>query len=319
MNGMRRDLTDMQRGAIRLLVNKASDLWAEQQDRQRKEIELERKKKISDATKGNDRAAKGRPEKTDVVHREPHLFSDPTPETDPHKGRLSRAKDASISPSTQARVESLANNRPDLLEKVASGAIKGAEALRVMKKDAVAGKAAALPDGKFTVIYADPPWAYNDKQGGDISQSYGAAEKHYPSMSLFELETMGVPGLAADDSVLFLWATCPLLPEALRLAAAWGFKYKAQFVWDKIKHNMGHYNSVRHEILLICTRGSFTPENVKLFDSVQSIERTEHSRKPEEFRTIIETLYPSAKKIELFARKKADGWESWGNETDGPS
>ena len=113
-----------------------------------------------------------------------------------------------------------------------------------------------------------------------------------------------------------MWATCPLLEDALELCKAWGFKYKAQFIWDKIKHNMGHYNSVRHELLLICTKGSCTPDNVKLFDSVQSIERTEHSRKPEEFRQIIDTLYVHGSKIELFARGKAvDNWEVWGNES----
>ena len=79
-------------------------------------------------------------------------------------------------------------------------------------------------------------------------------------------------------------------------------------------HNMGHYNSVRHEFLLVCTRGSCTPDNVQLFDSVQSIERTEHSKKPEAFRKIIETLYTNGSRIELFAREKHDGWQSWGNE-----
>jgi N6-adenosine-specific RNA methylase IME4 len=81
---------------------------------------------------------------------------------------------------------------------------------------------------------------------------------------------------------------------------------------------MGHYNSVRHEVLLICTKGSCTPENVKLFDSVQTIEKTKkHSEKPEEFREIINTLYPSGKKIELFRRGDApNGWSVWGNESE---
>jgi DNA (cytosine-5)-methyltransferase 1 len=78
---------------------------------------------------------------------------------------------------------------------------------------------------------------------------------------------------------------------------------------------MGHYNSVRHELLLVCTKGSCTPDVSKLFDSVVSIERSEtHSEKPEFFREIIDTLYPYGKRIELFARKSADGWERWGNQ-----
>jgi N6-adenosine-specific RNA methylase IME4 len=96
---------------------------------------------------------------------------------------------------------------------------------------------------------------------------------------------------------------------------AWGFAYKASFVWDKVKHNMGHYNSVRHEFLLVCTRGSCTPDAAQLFDSVQSVERTAHSAKPEIFRTIIDTLYPIGRRLELFARgQAAAGWSIWGNE-----
>jgi N6-adenosine-specific RNA methylase IME4 len=86
-------------------------------------------------------------------------------------------------------------------------------------------------------------------------------------------------------------------------------------VWDKVKHNFGHYNSVRQELLLICTRGSCTPDVKELVDSVQTIERsTKHSEKPEEFRRIIDTLYPKGPRVELFARAKHEGWDSWGNE-----
>ena len=77
---------------------------------------------------------------------------------------------------------------------------------------------------------------------------------------------------------------------------------------------MGHYNSVRHEFLLICTRGSCLPDINKLFDSVVSIERAEHSEKPDEFRDMINELYPNGNRIELFARKKNEGWEMWGDE-----
>jgi len=308
LNGNRRDLADMQRAACKILCDKGSEEYAKRNKERKTAISNEANEKRRVTMTGNDNARKDK-KKTVVVQHEQPLNSDRA------KGRAARAREANVSSSTQARVESLANNRPDLLEKVASGEIKGAEALRQMKKDQVADKVAELPADKFSVIYADPPWAYNDKQGGAISESYGAAEKHYPSMTMAELKALDVPSMAADNCVLWLWATCPLLEDALELCKAWGFKYKAQFVWDKVKHNMGHYNSVRHELLLVCTKGSATPENVKLFDSVQSIERTEHSRKPEEFRDIINTLYPSGKKIELFRRGDApEGWQTWGNE-----
>ncbi len=187
-------------------------------------------------------------------------------------------------------------------------------ALQKEKKLALASpETPPLPKGVFNVIYADPPWKYGDTCEDGGVQSAGA-HKHYPLMTIPELCELDIAGLSGTNAVLFMWVTSPLLAECFDVIEAWGFKYKASFVWDKIKHNMGHYNSVRHEFLLICTRGSFMPENKKLYDSVVSIERTKHSEKPEKFREIIETLYPSGKKIELFARKQAKGWKSYGNE-----
>lgn len=171
-------------------------------------------------------------------------------------------------------------------------------------------KSPEVPAGKYQVIYADPPWAYNDKQE---TEKLGGAEKHYGTMSLEEICNLPINQLSLEDAVLFVWVTSPLLEDVFAVINSWGFRYKTSFVWDKIKHNMGHYNSVRHELLLVATRGSCTPDNVKLFDSVQSIEKTEHSKKPDEFYEIIETLY-HGNKIELFARNKREGWDSWGNE-----
>lgn len=167
-----------------------------------------------------------------------------------------------------------------------------------------------IPEGTYEIIYADPPWQYSD----ELIKEYGAAEHHYRTMAIEELCEMELP-VIADNAVLFLWTTAPIADDAFKIIRAWGFEYKTQFVWDKVKHNYGHYNSVRHELLLICTRGSYLPQDKKLFDSVQTIERTaEHSEKPEGFRAIIDTLYPEGNRIELFARKEVEGWETWGNE-----
>ena len=84
--------------------------------------------------------------------------------------------------------------------------------------------------------------------------------------------------------------TAPLLERCFPILNAWGFKYKTNFIWDKENHVMGFYSSVRHEHLIVATKGSCTPDVKKLYDSVQSIKRTEHSRKPEKFYEIIETL-----------------------------
>jgi MT-A70 len=113
--------------------------------------------------------------------------------------------------------------------------------------------------------------------------------------------------------------TSPMLECAFPVIKAWGFDYKASFVWDKVKHNMGHYNSVRCEYLLVATRGSCTPDVAKLFDNVISIERTSHSAKPPEFRHMIDTLYPYGNRLELFAREKAKRWQAWGAEAPTPS
>jgi len=170
-----------------------------------------------------------------------------------------------------------------------------------------------LPGGKWRVFYADPPWDY----GNERPLSAGDQDDHYPAMPTDKICEMAVADLALPDAVLFLWCTSAILsPDAFQVLEAWGFEYKTTFIWDKIKHNMGHYNSVRHEILLVATRGSCTPDQRTLFDSVISIERTEHSRKPEFFYQVIETLYPFGKRLELFARERRDGWDTWGNEVD---
>jgi len=167
-----------------------------------------------------------------------------------------------------------------------------------------------LPTDKYRVIYADPPWKY-----GNTQPDYQTEQAdYYQLMDIPEICEMRVKEIADDNAVLFLWVTSPILEEAFQVIKAWGFKYKASFVWDKIGHNMGHYNSVRHEFLLICVKGSCQPDEAILFDSVQSIDRTKHSEKPGKFREIIDTIYPYGKRIELFAREKIESWDAYGNE-----
>lgn len=201
---------------------------------------------------------------------------------------------------------------PDKFEQVKSGEKTLTEAKREVTREQIKQKIARQPTGKYRIIYADPPWKYGDSRDG-LDGTTGATA-HYPTMSISELSALPVQEWVDDNAVLFLWVTSPLLFEAQSVFRAWGFSYKACFVWDKIKHNLGHYNSVRHEFLLVCTRGSCVPDEPKLFDSVQSIERTEHSVKPEEFRQMIDHLYPHGQRLEMFARKPVDGWEVYGNE-----
>lgn len=208
------------------------------------------------------------------------------------------------------RVASLpTEDRAPVLAAMATGETFG-EARRALVRDRISQRDPGAIEGKYRVIYADPPWSY----GNAMPPGTTVPADYYPPMSLKEICDMPVKQAVEDDSVLFLWTTSPHLEESFDVIKAWGFSYKTSFVWDKVKHNMGHYNSVRHEFLLVCTRGACTPDVRRLFDSVVTEERTEHSRKPDCFYDIIETLYPHGAKLELFSRRERAGWKLWGFE-----
>jgi N6-adenosine-specific RNA methylase IME4 len=165
-----------------------------------------------------------------------------------------------------------------------------------------------LPEGVFDVIYADPPWEY-------YTPLRGYPELHYKTMPTEEICKLRIP--SADDAVLFLWATNPTLPDALKVMVCWGFKYKTNMVWVKDKIGTGFYFRAQHELLLLGIKGKMRPpleENRPpsvLFSPVR-----EHSRKPNEVYEIIEKMYPNRKYLELFARpkEKRKGWTYWGLE-----
>jgi len=220
--------------------------------------------------------------------------------------------DIGLTRKESSKAQVLASLSQEIFDDVKSGEKTFTQVRREQKREEVTRKVTVFPSDKFRVIYADPPWKYGD----ELIETYGPVTLHYPTMTLSELCALPIHELADDNAVLFLWATSPMLPEAFKVANSWGFQYKASFIWDKIKHNMGHYNSVRHELLLICTKGSCLPDSRELIDSVQSIERTAHSEKPEKFRHIIDTLYTAGKRVELFARSEHENWSSWGNEIE---
>lgn len=193
------------------------------------------------------------------------------------------------------------------------------EMVRGLRKAERIAEAPQLPEGVYRVIYADPPWEYGDKRTNDANS--GSAESQYPTMPIDEICGLAVAEIAAADSVLFLWATAPLLTEAIQVIESWGFTYKAQFVWDKVKGFNGHYNDVRHELLLVATRGSCVPKIDTLDPSIVQAKRTQHSRKPDCFYELIERMYPPGERthVELFARRSRNGWQSWGNQVDAAS
>lgn len=166
--------------------------------------------------------------------------------------------------------------------------------------------------GPYPVVYADPPWEYR-KGTVDPTRSL---ENHYPTMPLKDICALGVQDIVTDDAVLFLWATAPLLPEALKVMESWGFGYKSQMVWDKENIGLGFWFRGQHEILLLGVRGKPpAPAPSSLVPSVFREKRTEHSRKPAFFAEMIDAYYPDLPKVELFCRDPRDGWETWGNQS----
>ena len=147
----------------------------------------------------------------------------------------------------------------------------------------------------------------------------GAAEHHYPTMSIDELCALPVADLAAPDSALFLWATFPQLPEALRLIREWGFTYKSvAFVWlkknrkaDSWFYGLGFWTRANAEVCLLATRGHPKRQAANIHQFIISpIEA--HSKKPDETRDKIVALMGDLPRVELFARQTPPGWDVWG-------
>lgn len=168
---------------------------------------------------------------------------------------------------------------------------------------------------KYSICYADPPWRYSQKG------LQGAAEHHYPTMGIDELCALPVADLMAEDSALFMWATFPQLPEALRLIKAWGFNYKSMaFVWlkknkkaDSWFYGLGFWTRANAEVCLLATRGHPKRQAANVHQFIISpIEA--HSKKPDETREKIVALMGDLPRVELFARQTPPGWDVWGNE-----
>ncbi len=161
--------------------------------------------------------------------------------------------------------------------------------------------------GKYRVIYADPPWRY-DNSGFDQS-----AAAQYPTMTVEDICALPVAEIADEPSVLYLWATVPLLPEALQVMNAWGFNYKSNRVWKKDRApGMGWWGRTYHELLLIgASKENYHP--TEKLPSVVTAPVEAHSQKPDIFAEEIELVH-AGPYIELFARNSRDGWNVWGNE-----
>jgi N6-adenosine-specific RNA methylase IME4 len=185
------------------------------------------------------------------------------------------------------------------------------KAARAKRETDLAAAQLALPAKRYGVILADPPWSFEvwaAETGMDR-----AADNHYPTSTIEDIKATDIGSIAADDCVLFLWATSPMLPHALMVMAAWGFEYKSSAVWIKTKDGTGYWFRNRHELLLVGTKGNIPAPAMGTQDSsvIEAPART-HSEKPDEAYELIEKYFPTVPRIELNARRKRAGWDAHG-------
>jgi site-specific DNA-methyltransferase (adenine-specific) len=171
-----------------------------------------------------------------------------------------------------------------------------------------------FPDKKYSIIYADPPWQYSD------THTNGAAEDHYQTMTVKEICALPVQDIAANNSALFLWATYPLIREAMEVIEGWGFEYKTvAFVWVKKYPNgnycisLGNYTRSNTEPCLLAIWGKIRAMDKTLSQLIVTT-RESHSKKPKIVRENIVRLFGDLPRIELFSRDKIEGWDCWGTQ-----
>lgn len=168
----------------------------------------------------------------------------------------------------------------------------------------------------YDFIMADPAWTYRMYSKAGEAKS---PQAHYRTMSISEIKDLPVLDLATPNSLLWLWAVNPMLPQAIAVMAAWGFEFKTAGTWlkttkhGKINFGTGYILRGSNEPFLIGTRGS--PRTTKSVRSGFTGLIREHSRKPEEAFVAAEKLMPKARRLEMFSRTNRAGWDSFGDET----
>ena len=185
-----------------------------------------------------------------------------------------------------------------------------------------------LPEEKFDIIYADPPWHDGGKVQFDKSSTsvdnidlskkifISSSEFKYPTLKTKQMMELPVVDIAKDDCLLFMWSTNPHLSQAIELGTAWGFDYKTvAFIWDKMIHNPGQYTLSNCELCLVFKRGRIPrPRGARNVQQLIRSPRRDHSVNPDDVRLAIERMFPTQDRIELFARGAVNNWMVWGLE-----
>jgi N6-adenosine-specific RNA methylase IME4 len=307
---LRRQLTPSQKAAIGVKLAELETLRAEAA--QRKRANLRRGVGEESPTAADEHAA----ERASSPARDTDVAADGAslPARDP-AGRVREqiAERSGASARTVQDALTVREHDPQQFERLLRGEVKASTAASKIRRglrDSQLADSPPLPDGRFELILADPPWTFGSPD------SEFSPEQHYPTLATSEIKALPVPGAAADDCLLFMWAVNCLLDDALQVLNAWGFTYRNNLVWVKTNGiGPGVWLRQRHELLLIASKGSLSPPPPDLrVDSVIEAPRTRHSEKPPVAYERIERMYPHLSKLELFARTTRPGWTSWGNQ-----
>jgi len=173
-----------------------------------------------------------------------------------------------------------------------------------------------LPDKKYNIIYADPPWSYYGGEVGSAGRSIP-----YPTLLTGEICNLDIPSLCEEDCVLFIWGVWSKLQDCLDVIKAWGFKFNSLgFIWVKRtstgrswQFGMGGWTRRNSEYCLIATKGNPKCQDNSISEVLTDPVR-EHSRKPDVVRNLIVRLCGYKPRIELFSRNRVEGWDVWGNQ-----
>ena len=231
------------------------------------------------------------------------------------------AKAAGVSHDTIAKVEKInAVASPEMKAELRSGNISINQAYKEIKnaerKNELQRQISELeahspekPDGLFDIIVMDPPWAYGTGYDADGRR----CANPYPEMTQSELKAIELP--ARENCVLFLWTTHKFIWDAKELLDTWGFEYRNMLVWDKQVMGMGNLFRMRCEFCLVAIKGKPIFQNIHCLEDIIEEKRREHSRKPEGFYELVNSLCVG-RKLDFFSRTKREGWEVFGNDTD---
>jgi N6-adenosine-specific RNA methylase IME4 len=233
------------------------------------------------------------------------------------KTRTKLAKIAKVGHDTMSKIEVIAKKADEKTkEKLRKGETTiNKEYKAIVQKERKAEqveavKSAKLPEGKYHVIVADPPWAYDNRS----EDSTHRGRNPYPSMSVDDIKKMKVDNLAHDNCILWLWTTNAFMVEAHQIAEHWGFKVKTILTWAKDRMGTGDWLRGQTEHCLMCIKGKPVVTLTNQTTLLQGKLR-EHSRKPDEFYKLVESLCPG-KRLELFSREHRQGWDCVGAEVE---